>query len=810
MSETQPETPDDTCSATDASRPLAGLRVLDLADEKGEIAGRILGDFGADVLRIEPRAGARSRRLPPFDAEGRSLYFAFRNANKLGLALDLEGESDRDRLLALSARADVLIESERPGRLAELGLAPDELADRFPHLIVLSISDFGQTGPYRDWVATDSTLCAVSGMQFKAGLPGREPLFSPGAMCSDIAGILGAYSVMAAYYQRLRTGWGQTIDLSVLEAVAQQTDWSFSNGSYSDARGIDAPQTRVGSGPVYPIFACKTGYVRLVMMAPRQWHAMRAWLGEPDYLQDPKYDTFLGRMEIAEALAVVIGDLFATMTHEEVSFEAQKRGIVCTPVLSPNEVIENAHFRSRDTFVEGEYAKGARGPIASGFCELDRERMGYRRRAPELDEHADRVGGSFWPEPRPRPSGSRPDPSRPFAGLRVLDFGIGGVGVEAARFFADYGADVIKVESRTYPDFVRVIMGTEMSASFASSSRSKRGLGVNIKTEAGRRLVHALAEQTDVVTENGSTGMMAAMGVGYEQLAAKNPAIVMASSQLLGDHGAWSDWIGYGPSTQPIGGLVHLWDYPGDDPPAGSTSIFPDHLAGRLLSLCALAGLIRRERTGRGGHASVAQAEAVVNILGDLMLAAGLAPGSVGPMGNRRDRGAPWGIYPCAGEDQWVAITIRDDDDWRRLRSALGDPEWAGDDALGSVDGRRQAHDAIDEKLAAWTKTMSKRAATAALQMFGVPSAPMYTAADQLADPHYQARGFPRWLEQQGLGWLAFEGPAFHASGMPDIDLFQAPGVGEHTREIARDLLGLSPDEIESLVTQGVLETDDR
>ena len=792
--------------STSNELPLSGLRVVDLADEKGELAGRLLGDFGAEVIRVEPPSGARSRSLPPFDAEGRSLYFAYRNSNKLGLTLDLEQSSDRDRLAALLAGADVLIESQKPGRMAELGLAPDALIERFPHLIVLSISDFGQTGPYRDWVATDSTMCAISGMQFKAGVAAREPLFSPGAMCYDIAGIMGAYSVMAAFYQRERTGWGQAIDLSVLEAVAQQTDWSFSNGSMNEAKGIDAPQTRVGSGPVYPIFPCKGGYVRLVMMAPRQWRAMREWLGEPDYLQDPKYDSFLGRMEIADALTVVIGDLFATMTHEEVSFEAQKRGIVCTPVLSPDEVLANEHFGSRETFARSEYAEGAVGPIASGFFEIDRERMGYRVRAPELGEHTEEILAGHWADARPAPEGDRPDPSRPFEGLRVLDFGIGGVGVEAARFFADYGADVIKIESRTYPDFIRVVMSTEMSGSFASSNRSKRGFGVNLKTEAGLELLHDLAKHADVVTENGSTGMMSSMGVGYEQLSKTNPKIVMASSQLLGDHGAWASWIGYGPSTQPIGGLVYLWDYPDEGLPAGGTSIFPDHLAGRLLSISAVAALIKRLRTGKGAHASVAQAEAVVNLLGTQMLKAGLEPGSVQPLGNRSERGAPWGTYPCAGHDQWVAITVRDDDDWRRLCGAMGDPEWARKEAYSTSTGRLAAQDEIDEKLSEWTRGMSKRTATSTLQMFGVPAAPMFTASDQLADPHYQARGYPRWLDQQGIGWMAFEGPAFRASGMLDIDVFQAPLIGEHTRAIARDVIGLDEAEIDEQIAAGALE----
>lgn len=788
-------------------RPLTGYRVVDLADEKGELAGRILADFGAEVVRVEPPQGARSRQLPPFAPSGESLYFAYRNSNKLGHVLDLETEAGRADLLDLLARADVLIESEAPGRMASLGLAPKTLSERFPHLVVLSISDFGQTGPYRDWVATDSTMCAISGMQFKAGVADREPLFSPGAMVYDIAGVMGAFAAMAALYQRERTGYGQTLDLSVLEAVAQQTDWSFSNNSMTDAKLQEGLQSRMGSGPIYKIFPCKGGFVRLVIMAPRQWRAMRAWLGEPDYLQDPKYDSFLGRMEIADALNVMVGDLFATMTHEEVAFEAQKRGIVCTPVLAPGEVLENVHFRSRGTFVDGEFAKGEHGPIASGFFELDRERQGFRHRAPAKGEHAASIAGGLWPDQRAKPVHPRPAPSLPFENLRVLDFGIGGVGVEGARLFADYGADVIKVESKVYPDFIRIVMGTQISGSFASSSRTKRGLGINLKLEEGRRLLHELARHADVVTENGSTGTMDALGVGYEALSKTNPRIVLASSQLLGDHGAWADWIGYGPSTQPIGGLVHLWDYRDGGEPAGSTSIFPDHLAGRLLAIGALAAIFRRLRTGRGAHTSVAQAEAVANMLGDQLLKEGVVPGSVRPLGNRSERGAPWGSYPCAGHDQWIAITVRDDADWAKLKVAIGDPEWARSARYATAAGRAADHDAIDEKLAEWTRARTPKTVTSTLQMFKVPAAPMYTARDQLHDPHFQARGYPRWIEQQVTGWMAMEGPCFQASGMRDVQLFQAPLVGEHTREIAREILGLTDAEVDALIEAEVLES---
>ena len=137
---------------------------------------------------------------------------------------------------------------------------------------------------------------------------------------------------------------------------------------------------------------------------------------------------------------------------------------------------------------------------------------------------------------------------------------------------------------------------------------------------------------------------------------------------------------------------------------------------------------------------------------------------------------------------------------------ALGNPEWSGKPQLDSDEGRRAAHDEIDARLTEWTSWQSKMAVTAALQMFGVPATPMFTATDQISDPHYQVRGYPRWVEQQDLGWIAFEGPAFRASGMSDVAIFQAPKLGEHTREICRGLLGMEDEEIEKLVAAGTLE----
>jgi crotonobetainyl-CoA:carnitine CoA-transferase CaiB-like acyl-CoA transferase len=371
---------------------------------------------------------------------------------------------------------------------------------------------------------------------------------------------------------------------------------------------------------------------------------------------------------------------------------------------------------------------------------------------------------------------------------------------------AEYGADVIKIESRTYPDFIRLIMGTEMTPSFASSSRSKRSFGVNAKKPKGNAFLHELARQADIVIENNSTGTMDDMGVGYDTLHALNPGISMASSQLVGSRGAFASWIGYGPTTQTFGGLSHLWNFDDGDTPPGNSAIHPDHFVGRLCAIAGLLGVYARDTTGSGVHSDIAQVESTIANIGDLLAKESLAPGSVRPDGNDDERGAPWGVFPCAGEQTWAVICVRDDRDWQALVEVMGRPAWALDAGLATVEGRKKSRREVNEKVAEWTATMTPRDVMQRAQANGVPAGAMLSSFDQFSDPHFIERGFLVPVQQQEAGLLTFEGPAFRGSGMADAHIAQAPLIGEHTREIARALLGLEDDEIDQLIADGVLE----
>jgi crotonobetainyl-CoA:carnitine CoA-transferase CaiB-like acyl-CoA transferase len=381
------------------------------------------------------------------------------------------------------------------------------------------------------------------------------------------------------------------------------------------------------------------------------------------------------------------------------------------------------------------------------------------------------------------------------------------VGVEIGRFFAEYGADVIKIESSDAPDFIRVIMSSYLNPSFISSSRSKRSLGVDLRRERGRELMQELVRRADVFIENSGTGTWEKLGFGPRQLRTLNPRMVSVSSQSAGTSGPWKDWIGYGPSTHAFSGLQHLWNYPEDEErPAGSTAVHPDHLVGRLGAMAALAGLIHRERAGTGSHYDLALFETPINLMADLFAQESLAPGSVRPLGNASPRGAPWSCLPCAGDDEWCVINVRSDAEWQRLRKAIGDPGWAADPALDTAEGRKARREAIDEGLAAWTKLREPREVMETLQAAGVPAGIVEHPAHHLSDPQLQHRGYPKLVVQPGYESLVLEGPPFLGSDLPEPIVGPAPLLGEHTREVAREVLGLEGAEIQALIDQGVLE----
>ncbi len=790
--------------------PLHGVRVLETAGEAGERCGRLLADLGAEVIKVEPAEGAASRRQPPLRG-GHSLPFAVHNAGKRSVVIDLERAGDRQRLLALLDSADIWIHTEPARPLAQRGLDPEVVRARNPELVVLSITAFGQSGPYRDWVATDWTLQAIGGVLSRSGLPGREPLMPPGAPALAVTAAQAAWAALVAYWNRLQTGAGDHIDFSLYEATVQAIEPALGTVGTAQIAGYESTRDRPAPGP-YPIFPCRDGYVRVVLLSARQWHAMRAWLGEPDELQDPELDSIRGRAVAAAKLHVAIAAHFRDRGKHELAAEGQARGVPVAPVLELSEVLAADHFRARGAIAPGELAPGISAPLPRGWVEIDGRRACSRRRAPELGEHGREVLGTRpTREGRPASAGGANGrvsarPRRPLEGLRVLDFGVIVYGAEAARLFCEQGAEVIKIESRAFPDGARI-----SPVSFAVGHRGSKSLGVNLRTPEGIELIRRLATRADVVLANFKPRTLERLGLGHEVLQQLNPRITIVSASAVGSCGPWSTWMGYGPLVRCLAGLTSLWRYP-DDPESfsDSTIVHPDHYAARLAGIAALSSLIARERGGRGAAITISQAEAILAQISELLTEEALSPGSSAPAGNAGAHAAPWGLYPCAGDDEWCAVTVRDDEDWRGLRRAIGNPPWAAHPALASAGGRVARRRQIDLRLAAWTRRRPSREVAARLQAEGVPAGFMQHGDEYERDPQLQARGFFARFEQPDLEARTIERAPFRSERIPPPVLRRAPAAGEHTREVCRELLGMDEREIERLLAAGVIEEPDR
>lgn len=778
---------------------LRGVKVIDTTNGRGEGCGRFLADLGADVIRVTGPTGAR-RRMPHSGVGAPDLTAAIHTAGKRTLSLDLSSACERGQFLDLLARADIWVTGSPSSVADSPDLEPLEVYRNLPHLVVLYITDFGTSGPYRNWVATDWVLMAMSGLLSRSGVPGRPPFMPPGDLADESTSIQAAWAALVAYWQRLETGVGDLLDFSRHDATCQVIDPAFG------AIGTAAAQTLVPifnrgrpESLLYPTFRCADGHVRIVILAARQWRGLWDWLGRPAEFSGPEFDQARERYQAASRLYPLIGELFASQTATTLVEQGQSRGVPIAPVFSPGEVLASEHFRERKSFVDLDLS-GRSVRMPSGHVIVDGHRAGPRAATGEPIGSAGEVG---WDRPSPPVPGS-PGGRPPLQGLRVLDLGVIVMGGEAGRLFADQGADVIKVENRQFPDGARM---AGMTARFAAAHRNKRSIGINLRDPRGLAILKELVSVSDVLLSNFKPGTLESLGLGPDQLVQINPRLVVVTSSAMGESGPWKDWMGYGPLVRCVSGLTYLWRDPelaqgfGD-----ATTVYPDHLVARVVVTAALAALIRRRSTDVGSRIESSQAESILMGLASLYARESIAPGSCHPRTTSEFQ-TPWGVYPCAGDDEWCVITVRDDEDWTSLVEGVGFGEWASDPGLATPEGRTLARDLIERELTTWTSSRTPDEVATLLQGHGVPAAPMRRVEELLGDDQLRMRTFFAGFEQPGvIGEVISERGPCRSTNLPEPMLHPAPFYAQHTRDVCLATLGMAPQTFEELVDQGVLD----
>jgi benzylsuccinate CoA-transferase BbsF subunit len=400
----------------------------------------------------------------------------------------------------------------------------------------------------------------------------------------------------------------------------------------------------------------------------------------------------------------------------------------------------------------------------------------------------------------------------PLVGLRVLDFTWIGAGALATKLLADLGADVIKIESRARPDNLRLsppyrpgAEDLEGSGYFASRNSSKRSFALDMREARAREIALRLAEEVSLVASNFRPGVMERWGLSYEAIRAVNPGVIYLTMPMQGSDGPHASFTGFGSTISALSGLVSLSGLP-DRLPVGTGTHFPDHVPNPGHALVAvLAALLHHRRTGEGQAIEVSQLESTINVIGPAIIDAGLRGVERPRSGNRAAGSSPRGAFPCRGDDQWCAISCRTDANWETLAEVLGHPEWTADERFRGLLDRKANEDALEALIAEATVTHDRNQLAALLRSRGVPAAPVNSSRDILEDPDLLARGYWRRVRHPVIGDFTIARPPFRLGDVEPGELRPPPLLGEHTGEVAREILGLSEMEIDQLVAEGVM-----
>jgi crotonobetainyl-CoA:carnitine CoA-transferase CaiB-like acyl-CoA transferase len=375
--------------------------------------------------------------------------------------------------------------------------------------------------------------------------------------------------------------------------------------------------------------------------------------------------------------------------------------------------------------------------------------------------------------------------------VRVLDLTRVWAGPLATRMLADFGAEVVKIGDPRVP-------GIRANGTNNKLNRNKLGLALRLDKPAAREIFLALTSVSDVVVENFRPRVMRNFGLTYDVLRGVRPDLIMCSMPGFGTEGAYAEYPAFGPSVETMTGLTSLMGYPGG-PPMPSSIAYPDAVAGMNAVSAIMTALWHRRRTGQGQFIDLALSEGPVCQIGEHIVQfsrTGVQPPRVG---NTHPDHAPYGCYPAAGEDQWVAVCVTSDEQWSSLRKLMCEPEWAMINELDRGAGRVDHRAKIDDALGAWTSRQEPSELAARLQARGIAAGAVLNNRQLLDDPHLNERGYFVEIDEPELGLKRYPGQAVHLSSDPAGDWTPSPYLGQHTRELLRDLLGLADENIRSL-----------
>jgi crotonobetainyl-CoA:carnitine CoA-transferase CaiB-like acyl-CoA transferase len=779
---------------------LGHLRVIELGDIPASYATRQLADLGADVIKVEPAGGDPNRLLPPFAGNvahpERSLTFINANANKRSIMLDLERKPDRQTFLKLLASANLLVEATPLGYLEKFAFTDAFFRERLPQLVIVSLTPFGRSGPYRHYKGSDAIANATGGFLYGQGDNTKGQCTAPSHLAYQVAGTMAALLGLAGVRHARVTGAGQRIDMSLQEAL------TFCNSSsiarYSRENRLERrPGGKAYGGAGTNIYRCKDGrYVHFTTNMPHMWKEFaQNWMTDK-ILAGPQWENPRYRDEHGEEVAKAFAEFIGQFDADDFANQAQARHLAAAPLNTIGQFVNCEQSVVREWMQELDHPVIGKYQAPGAPMRLSLTPMRVRRPAPLLDQHRKEILAElekFSANSMQQTEHAR-DPM--LAGLRMADLTQQYAGPLGTELLAYYGMEVVKIETGTVPAKERE------AAVHACMNRAKLGCTLNLRNGEGKELFKQLVAKSDVVVDNFSSGVLERLGFSFEVLQQINPGIVQAVMPGWGLTGPLKTWVAWGWQLLAYTGIMRLWGYPDSPMETRCKIAWPDRVGSVTMALGVLAALEYQARTGKGQFIEAGMLEAQGAMMGPAILDYTVNGNEWDAMGYREILGecyAPYGCYPCAGDDNWIIIACASDEEWRAMVHVIGKTSWAADNKFASKAGRNENREELERKLSQWTRKCTAKQVFRLLQEAGVAAGIPSSGEDLFHDIHLRARGHIVETDVRPWGKITHHG----LPGVPSLSAANAarpaPWIGANNDRVFGEILGLSAEKIEEL-----------
>ena len=791
--------------------PLQGVGVLDLSDHRAALGSRMLADLGAEVTMVEPPGGNLIRHLAPFVDNERSpessyqhLYF---NVNKRSIVLDWRTDQGMERLLELVQSADILIETNQPGEFPV-----DDVRSSNPHLIVVSATPYGQRGPNSGWRATDLTATAAAGLLQISGERDDPPVHGAAFPAHTMTGLTIASSAMTALHGRDRTAGqpGCRIDISMQEATSFQVVQT-SNPNIWRWRG-EAPYRPALS----QVIRCADDRWMACNISPNKLPEFIAMLDEAgiEHDLDPDNWEVIHRGDRAawryleNPLQDLAKDLAAVWPRQKLLERLWATGTPAMPTLRFSEFAENEHYQTAGQFSPVETPAVARS-LSYSRSPLDSVQSPLPLRpAPTLGQH-DRDSDEAEREWSPETPSEFPE--MPLSGIRVLDLTWVAAGPLTTRLMANFGAEVIKVESsseRMDPLRVQPVNGEfhfDLPDLYNEVNTGKQSVTIDLANERGKELLRELVAHCDVLTNNYSAGSLSRMGFPWDELRQINPRLISVHLPGVGGDSPWRPLRTLGNLLKAAAGMNFQMGYP-HQPPRGMGVAYPDFTSPHVAVTAILAALRAREETGEGREIELSQLSATVALLGAQWMQFDQVGEDLPRIGNRDYNMSPHGVFSSDGEDQWVAIALESDEQWPAFARTIGRSDWTERADLRTLSGRQACEGEIESAITEWSAQRSKWEAAEQMQGAGIAANAVEDLRDMMdVDEHFRDH-YQRVEQPSHPGFdIWIDGAPWEFAHLEPRVLERSPMLGEHNEEVISGLLGKSEEELAELVAAGVV-----